>query len=222
MTVVAAREHHASCETHGLVVDENTREVFLSGELITLTRTEFDLLVILQHNPRRVLTPDVLLTQLWNSPFVDHGHPIEVYVHRLRRKLGESAREPRYIHTVRGVGYRFEPDTTKWGPVVITYDANLIVLSVTPGDRPFLGWKPDNIIGTCFKITSLGRSADTDDLITTMRTAFETGARHLVQNSFVFDGEGQEVAVTFNVELLEDESAKLIGLRLTLSPLDLS
>ena len=93
-----------------LVVDEDAREVFLNGSAVFLTRTEFDLLAMLCRNPRRVMTPEMLLTQLWSSSWTHHSHPIEVYVHRLRKKLGESGKQARYIHTVRGVGYRFEPD----------------------------------------------------------------------------------------------------------------
>lgn len=150
MTVLMTRERHASCDHHGLVVDENTREVFLSGELIALTRTEFDLLMILQRNPRRVLTPDVLLTHLWNSPFVDHGHPIEVYIHRLRKKLGESGRTARYIHTVRGVGYRFEPDTFKNGHIQLTYDGNGTLTNVQPFMKRLWGRSTSEILGTHF------------------------------------------------------------------------
>lgn len=60
---------------HGLVVDEGSREVFLAGKYVELTRTEFDLLVILHRNPRRVLPPEVLLAHIWHSDFIEDGHP---------------------------------------------------------------------------------------------------------------------------------------------------
>lgn len=150
MSVLATNQPHSSCRHHGLVVDEATREVFLSGELIILTRTEFDLLVILQRNPRRVLTPDVLLMHLWNSPFVDHGHPIEVYIHRLRKKLGESGRTARYIHTVRGVGYRFEPDAFDSGHIQLTYDGTGTLKDVQPSMQQLWGRNTSEILGTLF------------------------------------------------------------------------
>lgn len=135
-------------ENHGLVVDEESREVFLAGTFIELTRTEFDLLVILKHNPRRVLTPEFLLSHIWHSEYVDDGHPIEVYVHRLRRKLGESGRRARYIHTVRGVGYRFEPDLTDSGHIELVFDGHGVLQEVKPQDTHLRGVPMTRLLGT--------------------------------------------------------------------------
>ena len=144
---LCTRGHGRSC---GLVVDAEAREVFLAGRLIILTRTEFDLLAILHRNPRRVLTPEVLLAQLWDSAFVDSGHPIEVYVHRLRKKLGESGRAARYIHTVRGVGYRFEPDTSDIGHVKLTYDLSGTLVAIDPAISHLWGKRATDWLGTSF------------------------------------------------------------------------
>lgn len=134
----------------GLVVNEEAREVFLAGRLVVLTRTEFDLLAILQRNPRRVLTPEVLLAELWHSSFVNSVHTIEVNVHRLRKKLGESGRKARYIHTVRGVGYRFEPDRIEVGHVKLTCDATGKLIAIRPENSFLWGRRTADWLGTIF------------------------------------------------------------------------
>lgn len=93
-----------------LSIDAGSREVLLDDRAVDLTRTEFDLLHVLSKNPRQVFTPRQLFHTVWSSEYFDADHVIETHISRLRRKLGESGSQPRYIHTVRGVGYRFEPD----------------------------------------------------------------------------------------------------------------
>ena len=145
MTALPADQGH---ESHGLVVDEESREVFLAGKFIELTRTEFDLLVILQRNPRRVLTPEFLLSHIWHSEFVDDGHPIEVYVYRLRKKLGESGRRSHYIHTVRGVGYRFEPDSFDKRHIELVFDGHGVLQEVKPQATHLWGVPMTRLLGT--------------------------------------------------------------------------
>lgn len=96
--------------TGDLIVDPGSRELLLHGELVELTRTEFDLLLALSRHPRQVFTPAQLFAAAWEGEFFEADHVIETHICRLRHKLGESGSHPRYIHTVRGVGYRFEPD----------------------------------------------------------------------------------------------------------------
>jgi DNA-binding response OmpR family regulator len=91
-----------------LTVDPGAREVRLHGNLISLTKIEFDILDLLSGSPRRIFTREQLLEQIWGEWFGD-DHVIEVHVGKLRKKLGESAASPRHIRTLRGVGYRFEP-----------------------------------------------------------------------------------------------------------------
>lgn len=145
MTALPTDQGH---ESHGLVVDEESREVFLAGKFIELTRTEFDLLVILRRNPRRVLTPEFLLSHIWHSEFVDDGHPIEVYVYRLRKKLGESGRRSRYIHTIRGVGYRFEPDSFDNGHIELVFDGHGVLQDVKPQATHLWGVPMTRLLGT--------------------------------------------------------------------------
>ncbi|QXE33689.1 response regulator transcription factor [Streptomyces sp. GMY02] len=90
-----------------LVMDEDAREVTRGGELVELTRTEFELLRFLMRNPRRVLSKAQILDRVWSYDFGGRAHVVELYISYLRKKVdtGRSA----MIHTVRGVGYVLKP-----------------------------------------------------------------------------------------------------------------
>lgn len=95
---------------HGpLVVEPEARTATLDGVELVLTRTEFDLLESLTGAPRRVWTRKALLTKVWGNEWAMDEHLVEVHIGNLRRKLGDKGREPRFIRTVRGVGYRMAP-----------------------------------------------------------------------------------------------------------------
>lgn len=87
-----------------LTMNPETREVTRAGRQITLTRTEFALLLLLMNNARRVLTRQQILEEVWGYDFPTSGNALEVYIGYLRRKT-EAEGESRLIHTVRGVGY---------------------------------------------------------------------------------------------------------------------
>ncbi|MDJ0322668.1 response regulator transcription factor [Cryobacterium sp. PH31-AA6] len=89
-----------------LQIDPVAREVLLDGELVELTRTEFDLLEGLSAHPRRVFARRLLLEDVWGGDWFGDDHVVEVHVANLRRKLGDDPQAPRYIRTIRGVGYR--------------------------------------------------------------------------------------------------------------------
>jgi DNA-binding response OmpR family regulator len=89
-----------------LIVDLEARVVTMAGEPVDLTRTEFDLLVLFVTRPRRVWVRETLRRQVWDTEWLD-DHVIDVHIANLRRKLGDDARQARWIRTVRGVGYRF-------------------------------------------------------------------------------------------------------------------
>ena len=90
-----------------LTLDRESREVTLAEEPVDLTRTEFDLLEAFMSRPRRVWERDTLARRVWRTDWPGDDHVIDVHVANLRRKLGESAQEGHWVHTVRGVGYRF-------------------------------------------------------------------------------------------------------------------
>lgn len=93
----------------GLSVDVEGRVARLEGRELPLTKIEFDLLATLITGARRVWTREALLERVWGEGWTDDHHLVEVHIRNLRKKLGEDTREPRYIKTVRGVGYRMMP-----------------------------------------------------------------------------------------------------------------
>ncbi|GAA2248961.1 response regulator transcription factor [Kitasatospora cystarginea] len=88
-----------------LRIDPLARTVHLAGREIGLTRREFDLLAFLALNADRVVSKRQLLAEVWRQPYVDE-QTVDVHLSCLRRKLGERASRPRFLHTVRGVGVK--------------------------------------------------------------------------------------------------------------------
>lgn len=91
-----------------LVMDEEAREVVRGGDLVELSRTEFELLRFLMRNPRRVLSKTQILDRVWSYDFGGRSHVVELYISYLRKKI-DAGRAP-MIHTVRGVGYVLKPE----------------------------------------------------------------------------------------------------------------
>lgn len=89
-----------------LSIDVASRQVFLDGELIPLTRTEFDILAALASRPGVVWGRRQLIDTVWGEPWVGNDHLVDVHVGHLRRKLADDPADPRFVFTVRGVGYR--------------------------------------------------------------------------------------------------------------------
>ena len=100
------REEEA-IEAGELRIDPSRRTVELAGEPIQVTFVEFELLRALASEPARVFTREMLLRALWGDSAYREPRTIDVHVRHLREKLERDAREPDYIFTVRGVGYRF-------------------------------------------------------------------------------------------------------------------
>ncbi|CAL8970375.1 MAG: response regulator transcription factor [Actinobacteria bacterium] len=89
-----------------LEIDPARHQVRLGGEPVELSRKEFDMLWLLATRPGEVVTKRELLADVWGLPFGGGDRTVDVHLSWLRRKLGETAAEPRYLHTVRGVGIR--------------------------------------------------------------------------------------------------------------------
>ncbi|WP_236945141.1 winged helix-turn-helix domain-containing protein [Kocuria flava] len=89
-----------------LVVDASSRQVHLAGEPVVLTRIEFDLLASLAARPQRVLSRRQLVEMVWDTHWTGDAHLVDVHIGRIRKKLGDEASNPRFIHTIRGIGYR--------------------------------------------------------------------------------------------------------------------
>jgi two-component system alkaline phosphatase synthesis response regulator PhoP/OmpR family response regulator RpaB len=95
-----------------LEVDFKQKSVLASGRPVRLTRTEFELLELFVSFPGEVLTRDFIQQQVWwDSRLYTHSRALDVHVQRLRKKIEPRPETPRYIVTVAGVGYRFEPVT---------------------------------------------------------------------------------------------------------------
>jgi DNA-binding response OmpR family regulator len=112
-TVLRRTTHMGGAETRrGVIeagplrIDIGGRRVFLGGEEVRLTRTEFDLLAELAGRRGEALPHEVLLEKVWGPEYRGENHYLKVYIGRLRDKLEDDAAQPRLIVNVRGVGYR--------------------------------------------------------------------------------------------------------------------
>ena len=106
------RPREATISVGGLRVSPGARVAWLNGRVIDLTRREFDLLCYLAQRAGIVVTKRELLAQVWQRPDGVANKTVDVHLSWLRRKLGETAQTPRYLHTVRGVGVRLVDQRT--------------------------------------------------------------------------------------------------------------
>jgi DNA-binding response OmpR family regulator len=93
-----------------LEIDPGSFSVRRGGEEVPLTATEFRLLLELARRPKQVLTRELLLELVWNYDYLGDSRLVDVAVQRLRAKIEDDPKQPKLIHTVRGVGYRLNPD----------------------------------------------------------------------------------------------------------------
>ena len=96
----------AALEFEGLVIDAERREVQVDGDLVELTALEFDLLAALASAPGRVFTRRQLIERVWGWDFYGDERLVDVHVRNLRKAIADPADEPRFVGTVRGVGYK--------------------------------------------------------------------------------------------------------------------
>lgn len=110
-------EEQRACATFGsATIDFVRREVTVDGRQTHLSRREFDLLAVLLSPPRRVRTRDELIDLLWPDRLLSDSRTLDTHIHRLRAKLEPDPADPKYIVTVRGVGFRIDPDGTHAAP----------------------------------------------------------------------------------------------------------
>ena len=96
-------------EFDDLSVDLSARQVRRAGEVVMLSRKEFDLLAHLASSPRRAFSREELLSDLWGRAEGSGDSTLSEHVRRLRQKIEDDVDNPRHVVTVRGIGYRFEP-----------------------------------------------------------------------------------------------------------------
>ena len=94
-------------EFPGLVIDISRRQVWVSGERVDLTTTEFEILSFLAAHPGWVYSRQQIMQQLWDGDFYGEARSADVHVQRIRRKIEPDPKNPRYLLTVRGMGYKF-------------------------------------------------------------------------------------------------------------------
>ena len=97
----------ADPEVGPLRLELGSRRVFLDGEELSLSRKEFDLLAELVAHAGEVVTREDLISRVWDENWFGSTKTLDVHIGWLRGKLGDDASDPRFLHTVRGVGFRF-------------------------------------------------------------------------------------------------------------------
>jgi two-component system alkaline phosphatase synthesis response regulator PhoP len=104
----SAPETTPSYHNGALKIDFTTYEVFARGQQVKLTLKEFELLRFLVWNPNRVLSRDQLLDRVWGGETFVTPRTVDVHIRRLRKAMEKDDREPKWILTLRGVGYKFD------------------------------------------------------------------------------------------------------------------
>ena len=113
----APAERPEALEVGDLKLDPARRSATLAGEELDLTRKEFELLELLMREGGSVITRERLIDEVWDVNWFGSTKTLDVHVSGLRRKLGDDPASPRYLHTVRGVGFRFSgPEELETGP----------------------------------------------------------------------------------------------------------
>jgi DNA-binding response OmpR family regulator len=103
----AADDGDGPIEVGELRLDPSRREVTHRGEVLELSRKEFELLHLLMRNAGAVVSRERLIEEVWDTNWFGSTKTLDVHVSGVRRKLGDDPSQPRYLHTVRGVGFRF-------------------------------------------------------------------------------------------------------------------
>jgi two-component system alkaline phosphatase synthesis response regulator PhoP len=102
-----ASESEGPLEVGDLILDVKCRELRRAGREVDLTAIEFDLLRVLAEHPGWVYSREQLLEQVWGYDYLGDSRVVDVHIANLRRKIGDEPADPKYIRTVRGVGYKF-------------------------------------------------------------------------------------------------------------------
>jgi two-component system response regulator RegX3 len=103
----ASVEREGPLEVGPLQLDPDRRSARLDGDELELTRKEFELLELLMREAGNVVSRERLIDEVWDVNWFGSTKTLDVHVSSLRRKLGDDSADPRFIHTVRGVGFRF-------------------------------------------------------------------------------------------------------------------
>jgi two-component system, OmpR family, alkaline phosphatase synthesis response regulator PhoP len=105
-----ATDSDQKLEFPGLTIDLLRRQVWAGEESVYLTAMEFEILTFLAAHPGRVFSRQQIMEQLWDGSYFGDAHSTVVHIQHIREKIEPDPQEPRYIHTVRGTGYKFVED----------------------------------------------------------------------------------------------------------------
>ena len=97
-------------QSGNLTVNFERHEVLIGKNKIELSLKEFELLQILIKNKGKILNREMLLDKIWGYEYIGETRTVDVHIRYLRKKIEEDDKNPKYIETIRGVGYRFNPD----------------------------------------------------------------------------------------------------------------
>lgn len=109
-TAAASEEESDIYESKSLRVDFERHEVTINDERVDLTLKEFELLHILIKNKGKILKREMLLDKIWGYEYIGETRTVDVHIRYLRKKIEEDDKNPKFIETIRGVGYRFNPN----------------------------------------------------------------------------------------------------------------
>ena len=104
----AERNADEVIDFNGLIIDRSTHQCWLYDRELPLTPLEFDILWMLCENRGQVISAERLFETVWGEKYLDRNNTVMVHIRRLREKMGEPSRNPRFIKTVWGVGYKIE------------------------------------------------------------------------------------------------------------------
>lgn len=105
--VVAKEEQDEVISVDKIVINNTTHEVTVDGVMVELSLKEFELLYVLAKHRTRVFSREVLLDKIWGYEYAGETRTVDVHIRNLRKKIEDDDNQPKYIKTVRGVGYKF-------------------------------------------------------------------------------------------------------------------
>ena len=220
--------------TYGdLVIDGPAWEVRRDGTVLDLTRTEFEILMVLAARPRQVVTGDDVVRAVWGDGWFGDENNLAVHVSKLRHKLGESGLRPRFIRTVRGVGYRFDPgpvpelaapesawscETLRRHPeaVEVRTDGQLLVTAVRPDGVDVLGFDARRLVGTYFPVVATHPWDDHASALEAIQVLVASGVREWSSRQMVRRADGTLTHAQLATCMQVDGAGQLARLRFVL------